>query len=53
MDEHELWLKFTKDGKIEDYLEYRRHLEMSAQADLGKVNEIQYGGARDPHTGYW
>ncbi len=52
MDEHELWLKFTKDGKVEDYLEYRRHLEMNAMADLGKTNEIHYNGIGNPNTGY-
>lgn len=52
MDEHELWIKFTKDGKLEDYLEYRRHLEMNASMDLGRNDEVQHIGLSDQSPGY-
>ncbi|HZK22015.1 MAG TPA: hypothetical protein VFC76_07060 [Oscillospiraceae bacterium] len=47
MNEQELWSKFKKDGRLEDYLEYRRHLEMNAAMDLGRNDEVQHLGFGD------
>lgn len=50
MDSQELWEKFTRDGKIDGYLEYRRHLEMQAEAELKLCDENQRPGACDKRT---
>lgn len=52
MDEQELWMKFKKDGKLEDYLEYRRHLEMNSAMDLGRNDEVQHLGIGDKDNRY-
>lgn len=50
MDSQELWEKFTRDGKIDGYLEYRRHLEMQAESELKLCDENQRPGACDKRT---
>lgn len=53
MNEQELWIKFKKDGKLEDYLEYRRHLEMNAAMDLGRNDEVQHQRVSNKDNRYW
>ena len=53
MDIQELWDKFAQDGRIEDYLEYRRHLEMTAQMDLGRTDDAKRTRLGDKGNGCW
>ena len=53
MDEKELWERFKRDGKVEDYLEYRRYLDMLGKMELDQSEQNQYTGIGDPGTKYW
>ncbi len=44
MDEKELWEKFTTDGKVSDYLEYRKHLDMLGKMELKLCDENKCNG---------
>ena len=52
MNAEELWKKFTADGRLEDYIEYRRHLEMQGELDLGTSDEIQRKSLGAPGNEY-
>lgn len=52
MDEQQLWEKFRQDGKIDHYLEYRRHLDMLAESELKLCDENQRTGSCDQGTEY-
>jgi len=48
-----LWDKFTKEGKVADYLEYRKHingLEAEVETELGKFDQNQCFGVSDKGT---
>ena len=50
MDEKELWAKFCRGGKIQDYLEYRNCVNNAPKTELDKSDEnkctgIGYTGA--------
>ena len=52
MDEKELWEKFAADGKVDNYLEYRKHLEMQGKMELKLCDENKCGGLSDKRTEY-
>ena len=52
MDEKELWEKFAADGKVDNYLEYRKHLEMQGKMELKLCDENKCGGLSDRRTEY-
>ena len=52
MDEKELWEKFKKDGKIDNYLEYRKHLDMLGETELKLCDENKCSGFGDKRTEY-
>ena len=52
MDEKELWEKFAQDGKIDNYIEYRKHLEMLSKTELELCDENKCIGHCDKRTEY-
>lgn len=55
MDSMAIWSKFSKSGKVEDYLFYRKSLENKAVLrDDGELyNEDEYGWSDTQRTEYW
>lgn len=48
-----LWDKFTKEGKVSDYLEYRKHIngaEAEVKMELEKVDQNQCFGVSNKRT---
>lgn len=53
MDSMAIWSRFTKSGKVEDYLVYRRSLESRIPIDDGDLyDEDEYGWADNQGTEY-
>ena len=53
MEGRMLWDKFTKEGKVEDYLEYRKHIngaEAEVKTELTGIDQNQCFGVSDKGT---
>lgn len=52
MDSMAIWSKFSKSGKVEDYLVYRKSLENKAKNSFGENYEDEYRGTDPQRTEY-
>ena len=53
MDNMAIWSRFTKSGKVEDYLMYKKSLEKRPQYDEDSYDEDEYGRSDIKRTEYW
>lgn len=54
MDNMAIWSRFTKSGKVEDYLMYKKSLENKRpQHDEDFDDEDEYGRSNTQRTEYW
>ncbi len=55
MDSMAIWSKFSKSGRVEDYLVYKRSLEnrVSRRDDGEQYEEDEYGRTDTQRTEYW
>ena len=54
MDNMSIWSRFTKSGKVEDYLMYKKSLEnKKPQYDEDSYDEDEYGRSDIKRTEYW
>lgn len=54
MDNMAIWSRFTKSGKVEDYLMYKKSLENKRpQDDEDFYDEDEYGRSNTQRTEYW
>ncbi len=54
MDNMSIWSRFTKSGKVEDYLMYKKSLENKRpQYDEDSYDEDEYGRSDIKRTEYW
>lgn len=54
MDNMAIWSRFTKSGKVEDYLMYKKSLENKRpQYDEDSYDEDEYGRSDIKRTEYW
>ena len=54
MDNMAIWSRFTKSGKVEDYLMYKKSLESKKpQYDEDSYDEDEYGRSDIKRTEYW
>ena len=54
MDNMAIWSRFTKSGKVEDYLMYKKSLEnKKPQYDEDSYDEDEYGRSDIKRTEYW
>lgn len=50
MDEMDLWENFARGGKVEDYLAYRKRLEMIGKMEVELCDEDERSWPRDSGT---
>ena len=54
MDNMAIWSRFTKSGKVEDYLMYKKSLNNKMpQYDEDFDDEDEYGRSNTQRTEYW
>ena len=54
MDNMAIWSRFTKSGKVEDYLYYKKSLNKNPlQTDEEFFDEDEYGRSDIKRTEYW
>lgn len=54
MDNMAIWSRFTKSGKVEDYLMYKKSLtNKKPQYDEDSYDEDEYGRSDIKRTEYW
>lgn len=54
MDNMSIWSRFTKSGKVEDYLMYKKSLRnTNPRNDEDLYDEDEYGRSDTKRTEYW
>lgn len=53
MDNMAIWSRFTKSGKVEDYLFYKKSINNALQTDEELFDEDEYGRDNTQGTEYW